>query len=170
MSNPCSCIGTVINTPPATPTPCPSGDCLVLCDIIVLATDGVGPCGQSGTIDVSDTEVYSHDLDACGEDAVTWSYVSKTGSIVSAVVTAAGVLVWITGGAETAGQYSTITLKACCGELSAYLTVIIGTKILCGCPTCEQCESCNPCTGLCDEEDIPLSIETITSNVNISIT
>lgn len=167
-SDPCACIGKCTVTP-STPAPCDFGNCMKLCDIIVLGKDGVGPCGQAGTIDISDTDLYNHDLTVCGETTITWSFVKKSGPIVSATITKAGVLTWITAGAETAGQYGTVVAQACCGDFSSYMTITIGVKQLCGCPDCEQCETCNPCTGLCEDPEVPMSIETVTNNANISI-
>jgi len=166
-SHPCTCIGvgTIVTSPKPCPTP---GNCLVLCDIVVTPMNGVGPCGQSGTIDVADTDVYNHKFDACEDNPVRWSIVNIEGdAIATASITMAGVLTWITGNASTVGKIGTITLKACCGMLSAYMQVLIGVKDLCNCPDCENCETCDPCTGECLEVDINISAGSLTTPSNL---
>lgn len=157
-ANPCTCLGTstpaVVSCPPAT-------DCLILCDIVILAQDGVGPCGEAGLIDVSDDATYGHDFSICDSDP-EWSLVSIDGTLDSASVTLAGVLTWVTGDGDSAGTYSTVTLRARCGEYSALMSVVIGTKDLCATITCSNCEYCDPCTGECEDHEAK-TVE-ITSN------
>lgn len=166
-SKPCGCFGQAQSSTPS-PPPCPNDDCLSLCDIVVLSQDGVGPCGQYGSIDVMD-ESYNHRIAACDENPLRWSIVEFDGTIVDASITRAGVLTWVTGGYETVGSYSTILLKACCGDLSAYTTVIVGVKDLCQCPECDVCDVCDPCTGECIDSGVELSVGTQNANLNIEV-
>lgn len=154
--SPCACIGQVLNTPPAS-TSCPSpGNCISLCDIVVLPKNGVGPCGLAGSLDVTDP-AYPHDLSAC-EESGSWKMISYTEQLASAQVTTAGLLTWVTGGGQYAGKFATVVLEYCCGELSSYLTVLIGIQNLCDCPTCGDCEDCDPCSGLCLDPEIEMII------------
>lgn len=154
--NPCTCIGVRSQFQP-TPPPCPLNNCLVLCDIVILSKDGVGPCGQSGTIDLMDSS-YNHDFTVCEGSSINWSFISVEGYLPSVKVTPDGILTWITGDSSSAGKYSTITLKACCGEYASYMDVIVGVKDLCNCPGCNQCETCDPCTGDCLSSDVQTSL------------
>jgi len=166
---PCTCIGIMV--PPSTPAKCPSpGNCLKLCDIVINPMNGVGPCGNAGTINVADTELFKHDFTACGEDTVVWKLAKIEGSaIASASITTAGVLTWITGGPDQAGKIGTVVLKACCGMLDAYMIVLIGVKDLCTCPECPDCDDCDPCTGDCIEANVDMAIGGVESVSNVSI-
>lgn len=157
-TNPCLC-----NPLQVTPTPdCPEDcNCLKLCHITLNANDSsaVGPCAATGTLDVTDEE-YGHDTCACGVNPLRWTVEAyETDIFVTASITSAGVLTWVTQGPEAlVKQYGSITLKACCGTLSAYIQVIIGIKDLCNCPECETCDECDPCTGVCVENAVDLTI------------
>lgn len=159
MANPCTCIGYPIV--PSTPSPCPDPDnCLQLCHIVIPPANGVGPCGQTGQIDVTDP-VFTHDISACGANPLTWSVVgiSEDGHIASASITPEGILTWITGPGASAGKVGIVTLKGCCGELSSYIEVLIGVKDLCNCAGCDDCENCDPCTGDCLDVEVNVAIE-----------
>lgn len=137
-------------------------NCLHLCHIAVNANSdlAVGPCGAEGTIDVTDAQ-YGHDFCACGDEPGYWSVVSFDNEIfVSASIGAeTGVLTWNTQGADALStQYGNIILKYCCGPLSAYMTVLIGIKDLCQCPTCGTCDNCDPCTGICLDGNVDISL------------
>lgn len=166
--DPCTCIG--IGVPYVAPKPCPApGNCLVLCDIVITPMNGVGPCGQSGSINVADTGLFGHNFDACNTDPVRWKVISVEGPIVEASITSAGVLTWITGGPETAGKVGTVTLFACCGMLSAYMQVLIGVRDLCNCPECNECDVCDPCTGNCIEPEVNMAVGGLTTASNLSV-
>ena len=166
--NPCLCTPSVDN--PTCPEDC---TCLQLCNIIIngLSDDAVGPCGQTGTKDIADTNVFAHDFCACGSDPVSWHVVSYDKDIfANASITTAGVLSWITMGEDVAGEYGCVIVKACCGNLSALATVQIGVKDLClGCNGCEPCESCNACTGDCDNAEVNVAVTGINSESNTTV-
>ena len=158
MANPCNCIGYPII--PTTPAPCPDPDnCLNLCHIVIPPANGVGPCGQVGQTNVMDP-IYNHDVAACGANPLAWSVVSISGEgyIVSASITPEGILTWVTGPGSSAGKIGTVTLKACCGDLSSFIDVLIGVKDLCNCPTCGDCENCDPCNGECLDVEVNVVI------------
>ena len=169
-TNPCLC-----NPQQVTPsTDCPEEcNCLKLCHITLNRNDSnaVGPCAATGTLDVTESE-YGHDTCACGENALRWSVQAyDTDVFITTSITSAGVLTWVTQGPEALEkQYGSITLKGCCGELSAYVNVIIGVKDLCNCPECEQCEDCDPCTGVCAEGDVDITIQGVDSSGTTNIT
>lgn len=153
----CECIGQY-NPPVQTPCPPEVDNCLKLCDIVLLGEDAVGPCGQTGNIDVSDDTQYGHDYSAC-TGSVTWSIVDFDSTLlVSANITSAGVLTWVTGPGSTAGKYAAVTLKGCCDDLSDYMTVLIGIKDLCNCPECNECDNCDPCTGDCLDGEVEMQV------------
>lgn len=168
-TNPCIC------TPSQTPTPdpeCPDECvCLKLCNIVILsdADEAVGPCAATGTLDVTDPS-FGHDTCACGTDPLYWSLEHYDSEIfVTAEVTSAGSLTWITKGEETVGKYGMIILKACCGSLSAYLHVLIGVKDLCNCPNCAPCQICNPCDGVCLDEEVDTNLSSGSSTANMTL-
>ena len=167
-TNPCLC-NPLTSTPPC-PDDC---NCLRLCNITVNANDdiAVGPCAASGTLDVTD-EAYEHDLCACGEDTIYWSVAGYDNEIFNTVSIDknTGVLTWITQGPEAlVKQYGVITLKVCCGSLSAYMCVIIGVKDLCNCPGCDPCNDCDPCTGDCLDVEIHVEVNPITTSANTEV-
>lgn len=150
----CTCYG--YSLPPVTPKPCPDpANCLDLCHIVIPPANGVGPCGQAGQIDVTDSS-FNHNTTACGANPLRWNVesVSSDGHIASASITPEGILTWITGPGSSAGKVGVVTLKGCCGELSSYIEVLIGVKDLCNCPECGDCENCDPCTGDCLDVDV----------------
>lgn len=145
-SNPCLC-----SSPGTPPVVVPECKCLQVCNVTVNALNdvAVGPCASTQTLDIA-SPAFSHDTCVCGDDPVTWSIVDYDPDIfITAEITTAGVLTWITGGPETAGQYGVITVKVCCGILSTYACIIVGVKDLCKCPSCGTCQNCDPCTGQC---------------------
>lgn len=156
-TNPCLCTRT-----PSDP-PCPKDcNCLELCDITVNSYDkkAVGPCGKDGFLDLLDPS-YSHDFCACGDNERYWSieYFDKDIFVTASVNSETGVLSYVTQGVEALNKiYGKVILKFCCGRLSQYLTVIIGIKDLCDCPSCSDCEICDPCTGDCLDSDIDLVV------------
>lgn len=152
---------------------CPEDcNCLKACNISIKSTSdlAVGPCAQVGQVDVMNEE-FNHNFCACKENPVRWSVVDFDPEIfITSSITKEGILSWTTQGPESLDkQYGCITLKACCGELSTYVTVIIGVKDLCTCPDCDQCEDCDPCTGECIELNVEVSVDDINSQSNVSI-
>lgn len=169
-SNPCICTPTPDN--PQCPDDC---NCLKVCHIAVngLSDDAVGPCAATGTLDIADTDAYAHDFCACGVNPVVWSIEAyDQPGFITASITNSGVLTWVTQGPETAGEYYCITVKACCGNLSAYAVITIGIKDLCNpCPpACSgQCEECNACDGTCTGGTVETSVKTSSTSANASI-
>lgn len=168
-SNPCLCSGGPTNPPgPECPDDC---NCLKVCNIRVNANDqnAVGPCAKTGTLNLM-SDVFGHDFCACGNNTPKWTIEHKDSSIfVSASVTRAGVLTWVTGGVNTVGEYGKIILKVCCGSLSYYTEVLIGVKDLCNCPDCNDCEICDQCTGDCIEPNIHLYFPAVPQSGNTSL-
>lgn len=170
-SNPCLCTSST----PSTPTPeCPDDcNCLKVCNIRINANDSraVGPCAKTGTLNVMLDE-FGHDFCACGDNTPRWTVEYKdTAVFVTATITRAGVLTWITSGLSALEKgYGEIILKVCCGLLSYYVQVLIGVKDLCDCPECNDCENCDPCTGLCEDVDINLLLNTVPQSGNTLIT
>ena len=104
--NPCACVGITTNC--VSPCLSPQEGCLKLCDIIILPEDGVGPCGASGSTNVADTALYGHDITACGSSPLYWSIEKIVGdAIVTASITPEGILTWVTGQPDTAGNMGT---------------------------------------------------------------
>lgn len=171
--NPCLCTPSIVN--PTCPEDC---TCLQVCNIVVnaLSDTAVGPCGATGNLDISDTDIYAHDFCACGTDTVYWSIVSYDKKIFAAAsITKQGVLTWITMDEDsvasaTPPRYGCIIVKACCGNLSALATVQIGVKDLCNpCPGCENCEDCDSCTGNCIDTGVNISVIGINSQSNTTL-
>ena len=129
--------------------------------MIVAEADQVGPCGQTGTVDVASAA--SHDFCACGENDIIWSLESFDDTLLAnASVTTAGVFTWITGPPpDSYLDVAQAVLKVCCGKLSAYTILNIPIKDECGCPNCPglSCEECNPCTGLCADTLPNITVE-----------
>jgi len=167
-SNPCNCVASINNSSQTSINPCPpEADCLILCDLIVKPSDGVGPCGQAGTIDVN---TGNHDIAICEENPLRWSMVSFSGEgIVSATITPEGILTWVTAGPNSSGEFGTVILKGCCGEYSSYMEVLIGVKDLCNCPECNDCNDCDPCTGECMENQLNLTVKGANKLTNTKI-
>lgn len=169
-SNPCLCSNSVTSTPSSSPSECPDDcNCLKVCSISINASDSraVGPCAKTGTLNLMLDE-FGHDFCACGDNSPRWAVEYKDPDVfVTATVTRAGVLTWITSGlsALTKG-YGEIILKVCCGSLSYYTPVLIGVADLCDCPDCNDCETCDPCTGLCVEADIDIFLNTVSQSGN----
>lgn len=156
--NPCACIG--VTTQVAPEVEVVPLNCLKLCHVTILSTsdDAVGPCGKTGTKDISDENVYGHDTSICGANVKKWSVKSYTEELASANISSAGVLTWVTGNSTYAGKYATVIVELCCGEYSKTMTVLIGIKQLCGCIGCEECENCDPCTGDCLDGGVDINI------------
>ena len=166
-TNPCIC-----SSPPPGDPPCPDDcNCLKLCNINVngLSDEAVGPCAATGTIDVSD-DSYGHDLCACGANTVIWGIEDYDKEIfTSATINNAGVLTWVTGGPDTAGEYGCVIVCVSCGNLKAYFFVLIGVKDLCyGCSGA-SCEHCDPCTGEIEAFSVNASLTGGTTSSNSSI-
>jgi hypothetical protein len=168
-TNPCLCNPGCVDCPPPCQDEC---NCLKLCHISINAYSdlAVGPCGATGTLNVMDPS-YGHDTCACGDNNLYWSVEDYDKEMfITAKITPAGVLTWITQGPETLDkQYGCVVLKACCGQLSAYMQVLIGIKDLCLCPECGTCENCDPCTGICLDTLADVNLSSISSPSNTSI-
>ncbi len=167
-TNPCLCTPT-----PMTPL-CPDDcNCIKLCNITLNARDpqAVGPCGVEGTLDLLDP-IYEHDLCACGTNQGYWSIETydKEIFVTVAVDPTTGVLTYITQGPDALlKQYGAITLKYCCGYISAYMCVIIGIADLCNCPTCGPCNECDPCTGICLSQAVDVSVQSNEKQTNTNV-
>ena len=164
--NQCNCINPCNNCGGGTSTsPCTyscGDDCLGVENIVRYKSDAsaVGPCATTGTLDVSN---YAHVTSACGATPVVWKVAAfDTDKFVSASFSNT-ILTYVTKGADTAGTYGNIIIKACCGELASFGYVTIGIKDLCNCPDCVDCDNCDPCTGDCVESLSNISISAIAS-------
>lgn len=111
---------------------------------------------------------FGHDFCACGDNATRWTVEYKDPAVfVTATITRAGVLTWITSGLSALEKgYGEIILKVCCGSLSYYTTVLIGVKDLCDCPDCDDCENCDPCTGDCEDVDVDIFLKAVSQSGN----
>lgn len=170
-TNPCICTS---QTTPSNPECQDECVCIKLCNISIPANSdaAVGPCAAEGTVDVSDPS-YGHDLCACGAEPGYWSvhHFDETIFLAASIDRNTGVLTWTTHGPDSVGKYGYIIVEFCCGQLSAYMHVLIGVKDLCNCPNCDPCNDCDPCTGDCLDVQIDISIETTnpeTTNMNIN--
>lgn len=163
MAN-CSCLGTptVVNPPT-----CPTGNCLIMADIVIACADSVGPCGAVGTLNVLNA-IYKHTTTAC-EGSPTISIHSWEHSIFSNVSISGSTISFTTMGAVVVNKFGKITLKACCGEFTSYFDVFACVKDLCKCNTCTTAQQCNPCTGNCEARLINVSVGNSNSNVDVSI-
>lgn len=176
ICNPCSCLTGQITMMPATPCPADKSDCcLKACNgLITCENGGVGPCGQSGVMNLNDL---LHHTSGCEGELVfrkgKEDFFDKN-IFASVTIKPDGELKWVTNGPEVAGKYGQICFKVLClsncedcTELRANGTVTIGVKDMCLVNTCEECETCNPCTGVCEETDAMVSVGTLDQNSNI---
>ena len=160
-TNPCDCIGIthVTDPQPCDPKKPKDKNCLKLCDIVVLSKDGVGPCGQTGTLNLNN---YPHTIEVCKGVALKWKVKYFDDKIfVTATSTREGILSWVTKGPETVKKYGKVIVEACCGEFSDYGNVLIGIKDECQCPDCPDCDNCDPCTGNCLDYVVNPSVQSM---------
>lgn len=146
-SNPCICSST------PTDPPCPDDcNCLKLCSITVnpLSDDAVGPCGATGSLDISSEDTYGHDFCACGANTLQWGIEAfESEYFLSVSISSAGVLSWTTQNAGVEGGIGCIIVAAVCGNLKVYTTVLVGIKDPCYNKLCSPTETCDPCSGNC---------------------
>lgn len=176
----CLCGCTSNQSAPSCPqADCPQGEdcgdcnCLYFCDITVLAKHGVGPCNETGSLDIYSV---SNECCACLESP-TFHVLSYDESLLSNIdIDSEGILSWTTtGDPETAGEYTEIQVKAKCFNkdgicLEYIFCVTIGIKDLCLCVDCdEKCTECDPCTGECVDVGGEISV-TCVSGGEISVT
>lgn len=167
----CTCTGTpTTNTPP----PCTTGgSCLKMSRIIVACKDGAGPCGSTGTLNfitpVDPLKPYCHNTTGCGNNPLRFSIYDWDKTIFASVSLSNSTVTWVTKGVDTIGKFGTISIKACCGELSNVFDIDICVKDLCKCSTCTTNQSCNPCTGLCIAKLLDVSVGDSQANIEISL-
>jgi len=150
--NPCSCIGKVKPSCKKV-DPCPKGECcLQFCDHILDPKDAVGPCGQTGYLNVDE---FKSDISCCA-DAVTYTIYNYDKKLLKgADISLDGRLEWTTGTKETVGEYAQVQIKACCTSnmtghtLTKIFCIQIGIKDECECSACPR-PDCDPCTGRCN--------------------
>lgn len=159
QSNPCTCITKccdgVVNSP-CNPKPGKGADdcCLFLCNGVVASQDAVGPCSQTGTLDLISL---THNFDCC-VDAPVISVVDYDKSLFSSASVSGTVLTWTTVSGAPISTYGEVNLKTCCKTedgtvLTHFSCQQIGIKDMCQCPDCpDKCEECDPCTGDCVEK------------------
>lgn len=157
--NPCPCVGTYT---PNDDCPSSSCDCLNLGYITVFPDDGVGPCGQAGTVSFTDC----FDFCACENEVATLTVVdvSAPDSITINSVNQSG-LTYTTTSEANAYDKITVVLKGTCTskddedlQLGDYTVITIYIKDLCKNVVCGAGETCDKCTGEC-EDDINLTVE-----------
>lgn len=151
-SDPCCCIKVTTKT---VPTPCPPSQqdcCLKACNAVIACDDAIGPCGQSGTFDLSTLE---HITTGCS-GPVKYKLESHDGTFLSVSITQAGILTWVTPGEEFVDEFGTICFRITCETdcddcvvLQSLGVIQIGIKNLCQGETCSEGESCDLCTGNC---------------------
>ena len=167
--NPCNCISTCKcnrDGAPSPKPPCPTGNCLFLCDGVVAASDGVG-CGQTGTFDLTTLD---HDFSACS-DTPTITVTNYSNHFSSANVVGTNLL-WTPSGDEFG--YGEVNIKTTCKnsdgqKLTYHSCVTIGVTDMClMVDTPEGCV-CNPCNGehVCtDGQTVPHGSDLPTDTTN----
>lgn len=145
-TNPCNC------STPSSPTvledPC---NCLKFCNVTIPANsaDAVAPCGGELIFNVLDPS-FDHETCACGANPLTWQVAYYDDEYFSALSIAIdGEVNATTTSNAIGGTHSTVVLKATCGNLSAYLTLVVGIEDLCV-NICGANEECDNCTGICE--------------------
>ena len=142
-SNPCNCSSSPIpSTPSCTEVEC---NCLQLCDITEQST----PCGGELILDLTDAQ-YEHDTCACGANDQKWYLAYYDNTVFSSVtVSESGDVNATAISSFNSARSSEIIVKFICGNLSAFLTILVIFPDLCTTP-CVEGEACNPCTGNCE--------------------
>lgn len=178
MANPCSCVNAIVPVIPV----CDEDCCLKACSAILPCSEAVGPCGQSGSLEVFSL---SHKTTGCvvndSPSALTFSLVSfDPEHFVSASITTGGILTWVTQGPERKNKYGEIVFRVSCPSdcleetgackpLSSLGTFTVGIKDLCADVICGAGTVCDECSGSCADVDANLDISSVITNANIQV-
>ncbi len=161
--NPCEC-------GPA-PNSCvidPCVDCLRVASPIILPDDSVGPCGQSGFVNLKPLNNYSicgdnaemfHKIVKYDQTAFTNVYIDDTNGKLELRFTT-------TDAAKINTPYYIFYKAACKGKNRSDIGVItVFIKDECA---YANCNNCNPCNGECDGA-VDLTVDIEPSNIQIEI-
>lgn len=151
----CKCDhGTIIIDDPGSPTPCES--CLYVTSHVVNCVNGVGPCGETGTV-ILETN--------CEDPTFTVIYYDEAFENVSiSQVEDSWVLTYDTvEGSAVPDSYFEIRYKLVCGAgdfdgLSVIGSASICIKNLCRDVVCDGDEVCDQCTGDCEPAELNLGL------------
>lgn len=132
-------------------------DCLYVTSHVITPPNGVGPCGETGSIQVTTN---------C--DTPTYSIVYHDAAFENVSISVGGLISYDTvEGVATPDEYYTIIYKVVCGgggDLDGYSvfgTAKIGIKNLCTGVNCDGGEVCDPCTGNCEPAEINLELNIV---------
>lgn len=169
--NPCPCNRCLCS--PVDPCPPDTECCLRACSGIIACDDAIGPCGQSGTFDLT---TLAHITTGC-TDTPRYALESHDGFFPFVEITEAGILTWITPGKEFVDQFGMITFRMACATncdecivLEDLGCITIGVKNLCQGSTCAQGEECDLCDGTCVTISVDTEIQSDNSSNDTQIT
>lgn len=150
----CKCDHGTIIIDPGNPVLCE--DCLYVTSHVVPCTDGVGPCGETGTVTLETN---------CSNPTFTVILTPDAFENVSiSQIEDAWVLTYDTvEGEAVSNTYYEIRYKVTCGGgdfsgLSVIGSASICVLNLCTDVTCSGDNVCNPCTGICGPAPINLGL------------
>ena len=134
----------------------PCEDCLNISSSVVGCPNSIGPCGETGTIELTTNCV-----------APTWSIVYHDPAFENVAIDGDGTLTYDTvEGEATPNTYYDIIYKVTCGDEEFVGLGVIGTaksciKNLCSGVNCDEGEVCDECTGLCGPAGINLQLNIV---------
>ncbi|MCO6499663.1 MAG: hypothetical protein J5I47_04690 [Vicingus serpentipes] len=169
--DPCFCIMT---TKPPSPPPCDCPECcLKACKAVLSCNDAIGPCGQTGAFDLT---TLPHIQTGC-TGPLRFALEKEDGFFPFVNITEAGILTWVTPGADFVDDFGEICYRIACATdcedcviLESVGTIMIGVKNLCKGSTCEQSEECDPCSGNCVDISVDTEVSLSTEDVDTEIT
>lgn len=172
--NPCGCVTgqpVTINDPTTYQNCLDCEDCFIVTSPLLLAADGVGPCGKTGTLDVSTANNY----DKCATGVPVYKIVNfDTAGFVSATIDQNGIITYVTADSAEAKHYYQIVYRVTCSveQYGGYGIATIGMKDLCQAVACAEGEKCDPCSGDCVDinADLEVDVQTPGGGEGISVT
>ena len=156
----CLCLNTTPNVVIDPPGYEDCMDCFYIPSLYLAAKDSVGPCGETGTIDLLEHA----NVTICNENnipcTITWKVISWGKGFSVPPVVSNGILSFTTANELTPSELTWITVKAeCpCKELGTFVKVKIAFKDLCKDIVCPTGQYCNPCDASCLPKQSDLSI------------
>lgn len=149
--NPCNCAP----EPTSTCSTVCGPDCFVLSNPLVQPINSVGPCGQVGTIAISDTNSYGN----CAAEDLVFDIQGYDEVGFEDVQIVDGDIQFTTADTAVPLTYYKGVYRVRCKSTGqgAYGEFMIGIKDLCQYVTCGSAQVCNKCTGVC--EDAPVDLE-----------